>query len=82
MRKYLLNFGVLTSIGGAIGLFQATKKGPRDWRLLLMWIGWAVTVGLAMGAVSHDAEGERKKQHQQLQKKSGRLKKEIDKNRE
>ncbi|TPW73609.1 hypothetical protein [Schumannella sp. 10F1B-5-1] len=51
MRKYLLNTSVLSSLFGAFGLLQTTRKGPRDWRLVLMWISWAMTVAIAVGTV-------------------------------
>ncbi|GAB3396852.1 hypothetical protein GCM10027515_00460 [Schumannella luteola] len=54
MRKYLLNTSVLSSLFGAFGLVQTTRKGPKDWRLALMWISWAMTVAIAVGTVIED----------------------------
>ncbi len=51
MRKYLLNTSVLSSVFGAFGLFQTSRKGPRDWRLILMWLSWAMTLAIAVGTV-------------------------------
>lgn len=51
MRKFILNTSVLGSIFGAFGVIQATRRGPRDWRLILMWISWAITVAVAVGTV-------------------------------
>ncbi len=59
MRKFILNASVLSSLFGAFGVVQATRKGPRDWRLVLMWISWAITVAIAVGTViekDRDAE--------------------------
>jgi hypothetical protein len=59
VRKFILNASVLSSLFGAFGVVQATRKGPRDWRLVLMWISWAITVAIAVGTViekDRDAE--------------------------
>lgn len=59
MRKFILNTSVLSSLFGAVGLAKTTKSGPRDWRLILMWLSWGATVAIAVGTVieqSRDAE--------------------------
>jgi hypothetical protein len=38
------------------GVARATQRGPRDWRLGLMWLGWGITVALAIGTVISQAE--------------------------
>ena len=35
---------------------QATRKGPRDWRTVLMWISWGLAVAVAVGTVKKNAE--------------------------
>jgi hypothetical protein len=32
-------------------VLQTTRQGPRDWRLVLMWLSWGITVALAIGSV-------------------------------
>jgi hypothetical protein len=54
MRKYLFSTAVLSSIFSAIGVLRATKAGPRDWRLLLMWVSWAATLAIAIGTVADE----------------------------
>ncbi|HET8950898.1 MAG TPA: hypothetical protein VFN44_10315 [Solirubrobacteraceae bacterium] len=54
MRKYLFSGAVLGSILGAIGVVKSTISGPRDWRLLLMWISWACSLAIAIGTVADD----------------------------
>ncbi|MCS0500266.1 hypothetical protein [Protaetiibacter mangrovi] len=54
MRKFIFNTSVLSSLFGAVGVIQSTRKGPRDWRLILMWIGWACSVAVAVGTVIED----------------------------
>jgi len=59
VRKFLLNASVLSAAFGAIGLAKSTKRGPRDWRLILLWISWGATLAIAVGTVieqSRDAE--------------------------
>jgi hypothetical protein len=54
MRKYLTNGAVLSSVFGAVGVLKATKQGPRDWRLALMWVSWGIGVAIAVGTVIED----------------------------
>lgn len=56
MRKYLMNFGVLSAAAGGLGLIRATASGQRGWRLALLWAGWIVTLALAIGSVAEDAQ--------------------------
>lgn len=55
MRKYLFNGAIIGSIVGAWGVIQTTKNGPRDWRLVLTWISWALTLAIAIGTVRDEA---------------------------
>ena len=51
MRKYLFNTSVLSSAFGIFGLAKTTKNGPRDWRLVLLWLAWGIGVAIAVGTV-------------------------------
>ncbi|MGL4339187.1 MAG: hypothetical protein ACRCSP_02010 [Rhodoglobus sp.] len=51
MRKFIFNTTLLSAIMGGWGTVQSTRKGPRDWRLLLMWISWGATVAIAVGTI-------------------------------
>ncbi|MBK5239367.1 MAG: hypothetical protein JJE28_09720, partial [Actinomycetales bacterium] len=42
---------VLGAIFGGITALRETIRGPRDWRVILIWIGWGISVALAVGAV-------------------------------
>jgi hypothetical protein len=55
MRKFILSGAVLGALFGGVGVIQQTKKGPRDWRLALLWISWLATLGYAIGTVAADA---------------------------
>jgi hypothetical protein len=62
MRKFFFNSSVLGAIFGGFAALRETIRGPRDWRIILMWIGWAISVALAVGAViraNEEAEQER-----------------------
>ncbi len=56
MRKYILNSSVLGALFGGVGVVQATRNGPRDWRLILMWVSWLATVAVAVGTVAEEAK--------------------------
>jgi hypothetical protein len=51
LRKYLLNVSVVGAVIGVWGPIQATKKGPRDWRLALAWASWAIGLLVAITSV-------------------------------
>jgi hypothetical protein len=53
MRKYIFNSAVIGAAVGAWSVIQTTRQGPRDWRLVLMWVSWGITVALAVGSVLH-----------------------------
>lgn len=42
---------MLSAVFGTWSTVQATRKGPRDWRLLLMWIVSGLTIAIAVGTV-------------------------------
>ena len=56
MRKYIFSGTVLSALFGGLSTVQATRKGPRDWRLALMWVSWGITVAIAVGTVIKDSE--------------------------
>ena len=56
MRKYLFNGTLLSAIVGGWSTFQVTRQGPRDWRLILMWISWGITVAIAIGTIVKETD--------------------------
>lgn len=56
MRRFLLNGSVMSALTGGWSAVQATRKGPRDWRLALLWIIWVLSVAIAIGTVVKDHE--------------------------
>lgn len=56
MRKYLFNGAILGAIGGGWSLVQTTQTGRRDWKLLLMWVSWALSLAIAIGTTKQQSE--------------------------
>lgn len=56
MRKFLFSSTVISALFGALTVVKSTRQGPRDWRLALMWIGWACTMAIAIGTVVKEAK--------------------------
>jgi len=55
LRKYVFSSTLISAVLGGWGTLQTTRKGPRDWRLILMWISWGATVAIAVGSVIEQA---------------------------
>ena len=51
MRRFLFNTTLLSAVFGGWGVVQSTRRGPRDWRLILMWVSWGATVAIAVGTI-------------------------------
>lgn len=56
MRKFIFSSAMIGVVAGGWNILQATRSGPRDWRLVLMWLGWALSAAVAVGTVMKDAE--------------------------
>ncbi|MET4781668.1 hypothetical protein [Glaciihabitans sp. UYNi722] len=59
MRKFIFSGSLISAVLGGWGTLQTTRKGPRDWRLILMWVSWAASVAIAVGTIvkqSQDAD--------------------------
>ena len=54
MRKFIFSGSVLGALFNGYSVIQTTRRGPRDWRLVLMWISWGLTLALAIGSVLED----------------------------
>lgn len=51
MRKFIFSSSVISAIFGGWSVLQTTRRGPRDWRLLLMWLSWGISLAIAVGTV-------------------------------
>ena len=51
MRKFIFNGSIISAIFGGFSTIQATRKGPNDWRTILLWVSWIATLAVAVGTV-------------------------------
>ncbi len=56
MRKYIMNTSIISAVFGGFHTLQATRKGPRDWRLIFLWISWIATLALSIGSVAEETQ--------------------------
>jgi uncharacterized membrane protein YsdA (DUF1294 family) len=56
MRKFVFNSAMIGAFAGAWNAVQATRHGPRDWRLVMLWLGWALSAAVAIGTVLEEAK--------------------------
>jgi hypothetical protein len=42
---------MISAAFGLVGAVRTTTSGPRDWRLILVWVSALATLGLAVGSV-------------------------------
>jgi hypothetical protein len=55
MRKYIFNTAMFGVLFGGVSAARQTIKGPRNWRTILMWIGWGISVAIAVGEIQEEA---------------------------
>ncbi|RRD61758.1 hypothetical protein [Leucobacter sp. OH1287] len=74
--KYITNFGILSSLAGAIGVSKQTKNMPKDWRRYVVWGVWLAGVVLTIASVKlADEDKEFIAQKKEFDKKAKRTKK-------
>jgi hypothetical protein len=56
VRKFLFNGSIISALFSGVSALRATRSGPRDWRLALLWIAWAASTAIAIGNVRDSAE--------------------------
>ena len=49
---------MLSAVAGGWGVVQTTRRGPRDWRLVLMYVSWGIAVAIAVGTVIEQANND------------------------
>jgi len=55
VRKFIFSSSVISAMFSGWSTLQITRQGPRDWRLALMWISWALSLAIAIGTVLDEA---------------------------
>ena len=61
MRKYIFNASIIGALFGGVSAMRQTIRGPRNWRTILIWVIWLLSVVVAVGEVveqSREAEDE------------------------
>jgi hypothetical protein len=56
MRKFIFSGPMLSALFAGVSTLQTSRRGPRDWRLILSWVSWGLTVAVAVGTVIKDAD--------------------------
>ena len=52
VRRFLLSGTFLSAVIAGVNLLRKTLIGPRDWRTLLLWASWAISLVLAIAAIN------------------------------
>jgi len=55
MRKFLFSSSVISALFSGWSTLQITRQGPRDWRLVLQWLSWGISLAIAIGTVIDEA---------------------------
>ena len=58
VRQFVLSASVLSAGAGGWGVVQTTRRGPRDWRLVLMYVSWGIAVAIAVGTVIEQSKAD------------------------
>jgi hypothetical protein len=56
MRKFIFSSAMIGVIAGGWNILQASRQGPKDWRLVLLWLGWALGAAVAIGTILIEAK--------------------------
>lgn len=59
MRKFIFSSSVISAIFSGWSTLQMTRQGPRDWRLILMWVSWGLSLAIAIGTVLDESDDDR-----------------------
>lgn len=56
MRKYLLNGSIISALVSGWSSVKTSKTGPKDWRVVLTWVAWGLTLAVAIGTVYYQSQ--------------------------
>jgi len=59
VRKFIFSSSVISAIFSGWSTLQMTRQGPRDWRLILMWVSWGLSLAIAIGTVLDESNDDR-----------------------
>lgn len=52
MKKFLLNGSFLGALFPVFGLIKQTVSGKRDWKLIILWASWILSLIAIIAAIS------------------------------
>lgn len=56
MRRFLTNGTFLSALFSGIGLIKTTVTGKRDWKLILLWASWAISLVAIIATINDPDE--------------------------
>lgn len=59
MRKFIFSSSVISAVFSGWSTIQMTRRGPRNWRLILMWVSWGISLAIAVGTVMDESRDAR-----------------------
>jgi len=51
MRRFLFSSSLTSAIASGLSLWRRTVRGPRDWKMILLWLSWLISMVLAVASV-------------------------------
>ncbi len=59
MKKFLMNGTFISVLFSVFGLIKTTMTGKRDWKLVLLWASWVLSLIAVIAAINDpDADDE------------------------
>ncbi len=59
MKKFLMNGTFISVLFSVFGLIKSTMTGKRDWKLVLLWASWVLSLIAVIAAINDpDADDE------------------------
>jgi hypothetical protein len=52
MKKFLLNGTFISVLFSVFGLIKTTMTGKRDWKLILLWASWVLSLIAVIATIS------------------------------
>jgi hypothetical protein len=52
MKKFLLNGTFISVLFSVFGLIKTTMTGKRDWKLVLLWASWALSLVAVIATIN------------------------------
>jgi hypothetical protein len=52
MKKFLLNGTFISVLFSVFGLIKTTMTGKRDWKLVLLWASWVLSLVAVIAAIN------------------------------